>query len=334
MTASTPYEIVTERMIEAIERTGKLPWRQPWAGGMLPMNLVSGKRYEGINVFLLALTAMEKGYGSPWWLTYNQMTELGGRLKFAPGYEGHTEDWVDADGKKHKPTETGQKTTTIIWWSMIPDRRAIADGDPDAKIRMIKYYRVFNLDQTEGVRTPKGRDTEPFKPLDEFTPNELADGIIERYLADGGPELQHGEARAWYSAEKDLINLPDRSLFDSDDEYYVTAFHEMTHSTGHKDREDRDTMQPTYFGSHDYGREELVAEMGATFLASTVGITSTFDNSAAYLAGWIRKIREDTKALVWAAGRAQKGADRIIGVRESNAPASAGNETAEVSVTH
>lgn len=310
LTPNIVYQIVTDKMVAALE-AGTAPWQKPWKSGSTPTNLVSGKPYRGVNIFLLQLAAMEAGYSSPYWLTYKQVTELGGHLKQIEGVE----------------KGTGQKTTIIVFWQMVKDRKS---KDPAAQIPLLRYYRVFNLDQTEDVRIPKTRPVDaPAEPV-VFTPVELAENIIGGYLDNGGPTLRESGHSAWYSAADDLVNLPEQELFVSADEYYATAFHELGHSTGHKDRLDR-LVGESYFGSHDYGREELVAEMTGTFLASEAGIETTFDNSAAYLNSWIRTIKEDVKAVVWAAGQAQRAADLILG-RNADAEATAGNEPTPVLV--
>lgn len=285
MTAPNVYEMVTDQIVAQLEQ-GTVAWRKPWrsGAGVGPTNLVSNKAYRGINVFLLAV----QPYASPYWLTFNQMTQLGGHLKK-----------INGDDEKG----TGQKSTVVVFWQMLK-----AKNDPEKMIPMLRYYRVFNLDQTEGVHVPKGRITEETLEL-EFDPIAAAEKIIAGYR--NPPKITENEPTAWYRSDSDVVNLPHRELFETPDEFYATAFHELGHSTGNKSRLDR--LAPTYFGSHDYGREELVAEMTAAFLSAESGIVSTQKNSAAYLASWIKTIREDVKAVVVAAGKAQKSADWILG---------------------
>ncbi len=287
------YQIVTDQILEKLA-AGTVPWHQPWKGGQRPTNLVSNKPYRGINVLLLGTT----GYTSPYWLTYNQLTDLGGHLKVLP------EDQREPGDK----SKTGQKTTLVVFWQMIKARKDPAD-DPKAKARMfplLRSYRVFNLEQTEDVRIPKGRISD--KPEAVIDPIEAAEAIIAAY--PNPPKIVEAGDAAWYRASEDLVNLPPRKLFSESAEFYATAFHELGHSTGHKSRLDR--LEPTFFGSHTYGREELVAEMTAAFLAAEAGIETTHDNNAAYLASWVKTIREDTKAVVVAAGQAQKASDYIL----------------------
>lgn len=272
------YQVVTNQILAKLEQ-GTVPWQKPWKGGQRPTNLVSGKAYRGINVLLLGTT----GFTSPYWLTYKQATDLGGHVR------------------------KGEKSTLVVFWQMlrVKDKET---GDPKT-IPMLRYYRVFNLEQTEDVRVPKGRVTA--EPQAEISPIEAAEQIIASY--PNPPKIQEAGDEAWYREDTDLVNLPPRELFTTADEFYVTAFHELGHSTGHKDRLDRPDSAGNRFGDHKYGREELVAEMTAAFLATDAGIDTTRDNNAAYVAGWVQTIRADIKAVVVAAGQAQKAADWVQG---------------------
>src|SRR5262249_5455877 len=120
-----------------------------------------------------------------------------------------------------------------------------------------------------------------------------------------------------YSPLADRVSMPRPESFSGPEEYYSTLFHELGHSTGHRSRLAREgVIDPKRFGSHEYSREELVAEMSAAFLAARCGIeTWTLDNSASYVASWLRVLRKDSRMVVWAGGKAQKAADWILGVR-------------------
>ena len=310
MSNDTVYQMVTERMVTALE-AGVVPWQKPWSGGRKAANLVTGKPYRGVNVILLALSALESEgrYTSRWWLTFNQIKTLGGKLTPTPEFAPHYgNDWTDDDGVFHRATETGQKSTVIVFWDMIKPSKVDPDN-PNKKIPMLKYYRVFNLNQTEGVKVPGGRAIDDEIAALEFNAIDAAERIIAGY--PNPPKMIEGQPEAFYVPSADRINLPPRESFVSVDEFYATAFHELTHSTGNVNRLDRFHGDET-FGSHDYGREELIAEMGAAFLSAEAGIESTFENSAAYLGDWIRKIQEDPRAVVVAAGAAQRSTDYIL----------------------
>jgi antirestriction protein ArdC len=284
MSKDTVYEMVTERMITALE-AGTVPWQKPWSGGKRPLNLVNGKPYRGVNIFLLHLTALEAGYKSPYWLSFKQAKELGGSVR------------------------KGEHGTVIVFWQMVKAKKT-DEEEAGKTVPMLRYYRVFNLEQCDGVRIPKGREIPETSTLD-FDPITEAETIIAGYK--NPPKIVEDRPEAFFRPDGDLVNLPPRATFTDEGEFYSTAFHELTHSTGSEKRLNRHTSKDQFvFGSHDYGREELVAEMGSAFLCAEAGIESTFENSAAYLNGWLRTIKEDRRAVVVAAGAAQRAADYIL----------------------
>jgi len=281
------YQEVTDRIIGMLEK-GVIPWRCPILGRQkldFPKNLMSGKEYRGVNVFLLAMTAWAEGYESSYWLTFNQAKERGGSVR------------------------KGEKSSIIVFWKQyeVEDRDT---GEPK-NVPVLRYYNVFNADQCEGVEVP---DAPKFEPID-FNPITEADAIATGYV--DGPIIEHGGSKAYYRPSADAVKLPEPTRFSSNEEYYSTLFHELAHSTGHSKRLDRglDTdLQP--FGSADYAKEELVAEMASAFLCAHAGIQpATIDNQAAYLDGWLRKLRGDKKLVISAAGAAQKAADWVRGER-------------------
>ena len=134
------------------------------------------------------------------------------------------------------------------------------------------------------------------------------------------PVIEHNEPRAYYRPPDDVVNMPKANLFQSDEEYYSTLFHELAHSTGHGSRLDRDEISKvSLFGSHDYSKEELVAEMGSAFLCGRCGISpKVIDNQAAYIQAWLKQLQSNKKWLVYAAAKAQKAADFILGIDHSD----------------
>lgn len=276
------YEIITEKMIKIME-AGTVPWRKPWHGGSnMPRNLSSGKPYRGVNVFLLAVEALENGYKSPYWMTYKQAQEHGGNVR------------------------KGEKSTIVIFWKSYISKELDEDGKPK-KFFVARYYRVFNLDQTEGVKIPKGRAIDG--PQEIKDPIEAAEAIVAGY--PNAPKIKEGYPEAVYNVDADMIMVPSLAQHHTVEEYYSTKFHEMGHSTGHKSRLNR--KFGTERGNHAYGCEELVAEMTSAYLCAESGISmSVIDNQAAYLAGWIKTIKEDPKMVIKAASQAQKAADHIL----------------------
>jgi antirestriction protein ArdC len=180
---------------------------------------------------------------------------------------------------------------------------------------MLRYYKVFNADQADGL-------PERFYPQDGDAPAEVASAevVMKDYLSrEGGPGLTWGGSRAFYLPGTDTITLPARESFKDESYLYGTVFHEMTHSTGHESRLNRPGVAEfDHFGSARYGKEELCAEMGAAFLAAMTGTDQHFDNSAAYLASWLRTIKGDPKLVVQAAAQAQHAVDHILGVTYEN----------------
>jgi len=182
---------------------------------------------------------------------------------------------------------------------------------------MLKYFRVFNLEQTENIEPDKlPKDSQPIDDDDllDFDPIEACENIVDHMPSR--PELEHSrESRAYYKPLSDLVHMPDKELFTSESDYYSTLFHELTHSTGHENRLNRKEIgKHAAFGSKDYGAEELTAEMGAAMLCGMSGIEQgTIENSAAYIDGWRKTIKADKKIVVIAASRAQKAADYILG---------------------
>lgn len=273
------YQIITDRIIGILDG-GAAPWRQPWtAGTSRPVNLVSHRPYRGVNVFLLA----SAGYAQPEWCTYKQAQERGGNVK------------------------RGEKATPVIFWHVDtkPTRDADTGAVVDRKRFILRYYNVFNVQQCEGLSfVPIGR-AESANPIQD----------CERVLSgmpEPRPTIQTGEPRAWYAPALDVVNMPPRELFADAPAYYATLFHELSHATAHASRLNRPLFPQS--DRLDYGREELIAEMGAAFLCAEAGISpQTIDNSAAYLAGWARVLRGDSRLVVQAAAAAQRAADWILG---------------------
>jgi antirestriction protein ArdC len=282
------YQTVTDQIVAMLE-SGVVPWRSPILGRTSaghPKNLCSGKPYRGVNVFLLAFTAFAKGYGSSYWLTFNQAKERGGSVR------------------------KGERSSMVVFWKNYEVINK-ETGEPE-KGFILRYYNVFNADQIDGIEVP---DAVKFEPLD-FKPIEAAERIAAGYA--GGPVVTHdGGQQAFYRPSTDTVHLPEKNRFASVEEFYSTLFHELSHSTGHSTRLDRKLdSDPKPFGSSDYSKEELVAECSAAFLSARSGIhPAVIDNQAAYLAGWLKKLKEDKKLVISAAGQAQRAADWILGER-------------------
>jgi antirestriction protein ArdC len=279
---STVYQIITDQIIAQLDN-GVVPWRKPWNGQEMPSNYVSKKSYRGINTFLLGLSR----YNSSKWITFKQATQLKARVR------------------------KGEKSSMVVFYKPFTDRDKIGTPEED-KIAgfMLRYYRVFNTEQVDGLPKQEAIDLDKF----EHNPIERCELIINNMPS--APKLVFNEQRAYYKPLIDTVNMPRLDSFPILEEYYSTLFHEFAHSTGHKSRLDRKGVaELNPFGSHNYTREELIAEMTASMLCGITGIDNiTLSNSVSYLDNWRRRISKDVKLIITAAAQAQKAADCIQGI--------------------
>lgn len=285
------YDRIAEQIIAALD-SGTAPWRKPWvASGYVAKSLSTKREYRGINQMLMNMTAGAAGYESPWWGTYKQIAAQGGQIR------------------------KGEKGTYVVYFTIL-EREDAADPDKTKRVPLLKGFTVFNAEQADWEHEAPAYE----KPTarSEFESIAEAERVVARYVAEGGPTLHHGGDRAFYRPTSDEVHMPNPEQFDGVAEYYSTLFHEFGHSTGHASRLNRDTVtQAAPFGSENYGREELVAEFAAAFLCGATGVPpTTYDNSAAYIAGWKKAITNDPKCVVWAASRAHKAADLVLGLVE------------------
>jgi len=281
------YAIITERIIEQLEK-GTVPWKQPWAEAGLPQNLISKRPYRGINVWLLALLGYEKNY----FLTWKQLKSLGGSVK--------------KDEHPH----------IVVYWNYTEEEKKENDENGSSKLNgktrtpYLRYYKVYNVSQCENIPdnliTPVKREAYPIPACEK-----IAEDMPQR------PSIRHKEDRAYYHPLSDFINMPKKESFKSDESYYATLFHELVHSTGHHSRLNRSTLiQMAEFGSEPYSHEELVAEMGASFLESLTGIfQSEFERNASYIQGWLLRLKNDKRIILSASAQAQRATDFILNVK-------------------
>ena len=277
---SSVYQVITDRILSSLE-SGVVPWRKSWATGM-PANLLSGREYRGVNRLLLASTS----YESPLWLTFNQARSMKGSIK------------------------RGERGMPIIFWQVRDSE------DLDGRVRrdfLLRYFTVFNIAQTERIALPPAIVREPFDAI------ARCEAIVAGY--QGVPRIEHGGSRAYYSPREDRIQMPPRESFFSAPDYYATLFHELSHSTGAASRLNRTGVADlAKFARHDeYAKEELVAEVASAFLSSDAGIApAVLDQSAAYVAGWLKALRNDPRMVIEASALAQRATELILG-REARA---------------
>ncbi len=284
------YQIVTDKIINLLE-SGVVPWRRPWTSTGLPRNLVSKKPYRGVNVFLLSASK----YVSPFWLTMRQANELGGHIR------------------------KGEESTAIVFWKIDDVKQRAEDLDTEEteqKTRrrfLLRFYRVWNLEQCE---LPQSfLDKLPKMETHQHDPIETVEKIIAGM--PNPPEIVRGGSKAFYSPLTDRITLPPRELFISAEEEAATTTHELVHSSGSHKRLAREGIcEAAPFGSPVYSKEELTAEFGAAYLCAEAGISNAvIHNQAAYVAGWLKKLRDDRKLLIHAAAQAQHAVDYILNRR-------------------
>ena len=281
------YQEVTDRIVAQLE-AGTVPWVQPWDGSKsgpsvgLPRNASTTKSYSGMNILLLWGAAFERGFPSLDFLTFKQALALGGAVR--KGEHGSTVVYADRftpESEKEKARESGEAAREVAF---------------------LKRYTVFHVGQCDGL--PDDLVTGG-APLPERQTIPRAEAVI----AATGADFRIGGDRAYYAPGPDFIQVPPQPAFREQINYYRTCFHELGHWTGHGSRLDRNLTTP--FGTKDYAREELVAEMASAFTCAQLGIVPTVRH-ADYLGSWLKVLKEDKRAIFRAASQASKAADFIL----------------------
>lgn len=296
------YEEVTKRILKQMEE-GVIPWRKPWKnnnkynGGWFPAISFSTKKpYDIMNQMLL-------GFQAGTYITFEQCKKAGGHVK------------------------KGEKGSFVVGWVVTNNKKQDADGnivvDENGeaiweKHFALRYYNVFNIEtQCEGIDLNKAEEIKPDETILE--PSEVAEEIMKKYLeSEDAPQFDNtGSNRAYYSPSEDKVVVPNIGQYKTIAEYYSTAFHELTHSTMKESRCNRQEERKgknVAFGSEEYSKEELVAEIGAAALVNFAGIETdaSFQNSASYIQGWSKKLKEQPKMIVYASAQAQKAIDYIL----------------------
>jgi antirestriction protein ArdC len=290
MTATTRpdlYDRITADIVAQLE-AGVRPWHQPWnaahaAGGITRPLRNNGQPYQGVNVLVLWLTAFQKGYACPIWLTFKQAKEAGGFVK--KGEKGATVVYASSFEKNGTDATTGEETKE--------------------KIPFLKAYTVFNAEQVEGL---PGH----YYALAQ-TPKNLTERLdhAEAFFTATNADTRHGGNKAFYSPSSDFIQLPPFESFESRETYYATRAHESVHWTKHEKRLNR-SFDSKRFGDDGYAVEELVAELGAAFLCADLGTTpEVMQEHAGYLAAWLKVLKADKRAIFTAASHASKASEYL-----------------------
>lgn len=269
----TVAQIITNEIIKRLQE-GDIPWVRTWNTGN-PISHSTGREYTGINALLLPQGE---------YVTYNQMKEEGGHLK--KGAKSH----IVAFYKSYEVTDSEEEE---------PEQRFV-----------LRYYRVFNLKDTEGITPKHTSDTMNNKPIDE--PQRVIDTYIKREHITLQDDAFSNEA--FYSATDDIICVPTITQHINSAEFYCTLFHEMVHSTGHHKRLNRNLTGKAQYSQKSYSREELTAEIGAAMLMRITGADTpqTLKNNAAYCQSWIKYLKDDANAILVAAAKSEKAVDYIL----------------------
>ena len=267
------YEEITNRIISEMEK-GVILWRKPWVARGAAISHTTGKPYSLLNQMLLGRAGE--------YITYKQALAEGGHVK------------------------KGAKARMVVFWKFLETEDE--ETGEEKKVPLLRYYNVFHIDDCEGI---KAKYAEPLPNTSEADAN--AENMIAAYVARSGVRIEHTEGdRAYYQPATDKIVLPLLAQFKETAEYYGTAFHEMVHSTGHQSRLAR-LDGTAFFGSENYSKEELIAEIGSAALVSLAGLETekSFRNNAAYVQNWLQVLRNDNKFIVSAAGKAEKAVEYI-----------------------
>lgn len=277
------YSMVTGRIIEQLEK-GYIPWKKPWANCLEgTFNRISRKPYSLLNQLLLSRSGE--------YATFKQWDQIGGKVK------------------------KGEKAEIVVFWKI----QEAAEKDENSELRIkkipiLRYYNVFHISQVTNVLPlPKAEEFET-KPI------ERAEKALHNYIERENITLSVGESdRAFYRSSDDSMMLPQITQFKCAEEYYGTAFHECGHSTMKASRCNRESEnRSAFFGSEDYSKEELVAEITSAAILHSMGLETpeTFQNSAAYIQNWLQVLRNDKKIIVSASGKAEKAAKYILNITD------------------
>lgn len=252
---------------------GTVPWKKPWSSFSGAISRVTGRPYSVLNQLLLPQPGE--------YVTYKQVIE-----------EGH-------------PVKKGEKASMVYFFKFIDSKDE--ETGKDKQIPLLKYYSVFHISQCPGMK-PRFASVHS-----DLQPDKRAEQILQDYINRSGVTLKKLQSnKAYYSPSQDMIVIPEISQFTDISEYYSTAYHEAAHSTGHPSRLNRIT-DVARFGSESYSKEEMVAELSASYLLNAVGLEtpSSFRNSAAYIKGWLNALKDDKRFIVSTAGKAEKAVEYI-----------------------
>jgi antirestriction protein ArdC len=288
--------MVTSQVLDAL-RTGTIPWRQPWSpcGPTMHRNAVTNRAYRGSNRITLPTIAAGNGYRLPLWLSFRQAQALGGSVR------------------------KGERSAPVVYWHFGTNTKTNTDGTKTMKRSVwLRYFAVFNVAQCDLPAEVMERFERTCVSRPNPEPGAAARALrdqLTEWMAAEGITMTTGTG-AFYSSQHDRITMPDGAAWtnaNAGNHYTATLAHECSHATGHERRLNRKLGNG--FGSKDYAREELVAELAASFLACAYGMDTPdiSDNRDAYIASWLKALENDPRAVVVAAGAAERAAEYVTG---------------------
>ncbi len=284
------YTRITNRIVADLEQ-GVRPWFKPWsaehAAGRITRPLRhNGTPYRGINVLTLWGEAVIAGFACPIWMTYKQAQELGGQVR------------------------KGEHGSLVVYADRITRTEEADNGElAEHTIPFLKGYTVFNVEQIDGLPAQYAAPAAP--KVDPVTRIAEADAFFTALHAD----IRHGGDRAYYAQHSDHVQMPAFEAFRDAESYYATLAHEMTHWTKHSSRLDREFGRKRW-GDEAYAAEELVAELGSAFLSADLGLTpEPREDHAAYIASWLKALKNDKRAIFTAAAHAERAAAFLHGLQ-------------------
>lgn len=291
------YQKITDKIISKLEE-GTRPWFKPWsaehAAGRITRPLKHDfEPYNGINILNLWMEAEERGFSAPVWMTFKQSMDLDGHVK--KGEKGSLSVYANTFKKTEQDENTGEEV--------------------ERNIPFMKGYTVFNVEQIEGL---PNKYYELAKEPD-ITPEERIE-TIEQFFLNTGAVIKEGGNRAYYNITHDFIQTPPFIAFETAESYYATLGHETTHWTRHPSRLDRNLGRKKW-GDEGHAMEELVAELGSAYLCADLGLVPDVrEENAAYIANWLKVLKDDKRAIFTAAAHAQRAAELLHDYQINPAP--------------
>ncbi len=287
------YETITNKIINDLEK-GQLTWRKPWSSEHMAHNVMRPMRwndqpYTGVNILVLWSTAAERGYQSPYWMTFRQALAMKANIR------------------------KGEKATQVVYADKFSKEETDESGDTKTRtIPFLKSYYVFNASQIEGLsdsfyNLPEKKESNPLQKL----------SAIETFIDNTKAEIITG-TQACYNETRNRIEMPPFESFESVFGYYATLAHELTHWSKHPTRLDRD-FERKKWGDEGYAKEELVAELGSCFLGADLDFEPRLqENHAAYIQNWLQVLKNDKRFIFSAASHAQKAVEYLHSFQQSD----------------